>query len=257
MARIMIVFAMLVALPLDAGAQYGHIARQGRIEYEVKINRLERARKLLSVQASAARYRDHILSLRDDRFLTRNYRLDFDPKRSAYVLLEQEEPQDFIDLLVGIPTASVFRDMETDSVFVRKQFGDDRFPIAERAEKIKWKHTGERMDIMGCECRRANGLFMDSVYVVAFYCPDIDVPAGPSLFGGLPGMILGVSLPQEHVNIFATKMSLGQRPAIKREAVKNGAGQSSFSAFGEYLESIIGDRFDARQWNMNMRGMRF
>lgn len=257
MIRYIISFVLLIALSLDSNAQYSHIVRQGKIEYEFKVNRFERARKLLGVQASSTKYRDYVLSLQNDRFLTWNYRMDFNKKQSLYNLVDKEGAQNFIDLLIGIPTAAIFRDMETDSTFVKKQFGEENFFIAEKSKIIKWKYTNERMDVMGYECRRANGLFMDSIYVVAFYCPDIDVSSGPSLFGGLPGMILGISLPQDHINIFATKIELNERPLIKGEAVKNVTKQKSFSEFGEYLKAIIGNRFDKEQWDMNMRGIRF
>ena len=47
---------------------------------------------------------------------------------------------------------------------------------------------------------------MDSIYVVAFYTDEILTSGGPESFSGLPGMILGISLPHEHVSWFATKV---------------------------------------------------
>ena len=47
---------------------------------------------------------------------------------------------------------------------------------------------------------------MDSIYVVAFYTDEILTTGGPESFSGLPGMILGVALPHQHVSWFATKV---------------------------------------------------
>ena len=47
---------------------------------------------------------------------------------------------------------------------------------------------------------------MDSIYVVAFYTDEIVTSGGPESFCGLPGMILGVALPHQHVTWFATKL---------------------------------------------------
>jgi GLPGLI family protein len=47
---------------------------------------------------------------------------------------------------------------------------------------------------------------MDSIYVVAFYTDEILTSGGPESFSGLPGMILGVALPHQHVTWFATKV---------------------------------------------------
>jgi GLPGLI family protein len=66
--------------------------------------------------------------------------------------------------------------------------------------------TSETRNIAGFECRRANALIMDSIYVVAFYTDEIITPGGPESFCGLPGMILGVALPHQHVTWFATKL---------------------------------------------------
>ena len=47
---------------------------------------------------------------------------------------------------------------------------------------------------------------MDSIYVVAFYTEKIPLSVGPESFNGLPGMILGVALPREHITWFATEV---------------------------------------------------
>lgn len=259
MTRQLISFVFLMILCLKSSAQYEHIIHQGSITYESKVNRLERAKMLLGLLASSTKYREYILSLQSNRFYTRDYQLDFNKTQSVYGLLDTKVSHDFIDLLIGIPTMEIVRKPEVDSVFIKKQFGDDQYFIADRSQDMKWKYTNERMDILGYECRRANGLLMDSIYVVAFYCPQIDVSFGPSIFSGLPGMVLGVSIPQEHIHIFATKINLTDPSLMKEEILRRRSDDKTetFLEFGEYLKTLLGDRFDDTQWDLNLRGIRF
>ena len=100
----------------------------------------------------------------------------------------------------------VFSDLETGKGISQKNIFDDLFLVQDTLRKISWKITTETRNIAGFSCRRANAIIMDSIYVVAFYTDEILTSGGPESFTGLPGMILGVSLPHEHVSWFATKV---------------------------------------------------
>lgn len=257
MARLIIAFYFLMAINIEVNAQYNHIIKKGGIEYEFKVNRYERAKKLLGPDAASSNYREQILWLQNNRFFTRNYEMEFNNGHTSFQLQERAGSQDFIDLLIGIPTTQVRHDLTSDSIFMRKQFGEESFLIAENTPKIKWKHTDERMEIAGYECRRANGLFMDSVYIVAFYCPEIDVSGGPAVISGLPGMILGVSIPQEHINIFATKVDPNYDIGRADISLGKKSKRKNFTQFEEYLRSVLGDRFSADKWEMTKRSLMF
>ncbi len=95
----------------------------------------------------------------------------------------------------------------TDSVTVtQKNVFEQTFLLHDSTRKIKWKITDETRNIAGFTCRRANALIMDSIYVVAYYTDQIITTGGPESFNGLPGMILGLALPHEHITWFATKV---------------------------------------------------
>jgi GLPGLI family protein len=79
--------------------------------------------------------------------------------------------------------------------------------VKDTTRKIKWKITGETRDVAGYPCRRANGIMMDSIYVVAFYTEKIHTSGGPESFNGLPGMILEVAVPHENIIWVATKVT--------------------------------------------------
>lgn len=73
---------------------------------------------------------------------------------------------------------------------------------------MKWKIENEIRKIAGWGCRKAVGRIYDSVYVMAFYCPEI-IPQGvPELFTGLPVMILELAIPRDYTSWFATKVEI-------------------------------------------------
>ncbi|MDR3713802.1 MAG: GLPGLI family protein [Puia sp.] len=100
----------------------------------------------------------------------------------------------------------VYSDMEKRQGVSQKKVFDQLFNVQDSLRAIKWKLTDETRVIAGFNCRRANALIMDSIYVVAFYTDEIITPGGPESFTGLPGMILGVALPHQHITWFATKV---------------------------------------------------
>ena len=88
----------------------------------------------------------------------------------------------------------------------QKTVFEQTFLVEDTLRRIKWKITDETRPIAGFNCRRANALIMDSICVVAFYTDEILTTGGPESFSGLPGMILGIALPHEHITWFATKV---------------------------------------------------
>jgi len=101
---------------------------------------------------------------------------------------------------------TVFCDLENQQSTSQKKVFETQFLIQDSTRKIRWKITDETRTIAGFNCRRANAMILDSVYVVAFYTDEITCYGGPESFCGLPGMILGIALPHQHITWFATKV---------------------------------------------------
>jgi GLPGLI family protein len=101
---------------------------------------------------------------------------------------------------------TIYSDLNGEKGISQKNIFEELFLVQDSLRKIKWKITTETRNIAGFTCRRANAIIMDSIYVVAFYTDEILTSGGPESFTGLPGMILGVALPHEHVSWFATKV---------------------------------------------------
>ncbi len=101
---------------------------------------------------------------------------------------------------------TVSSDYATGRATSQKEIFGELFLVQDSMRRIQWKLTDETRTIAGFNCHRANALIMDSIYVVAFYSDEITTPGGPESFSGLPGMILGVSLPHQHITWFADQI---------------------------------------------------
>ena len=82
------------------------------------------------------------------------------------------------------------------------------FYVNDSIPKIDWRLTNENRIIAGFNCRKAVGKILDSVYVFAFYKDEITIPGGPCSISGLPGMILGLTIPRMYASWIATKVML-------------------------------------------------
>lgn len=107
----------------------------------------------------------------------------------------------------------IYTNLAMASSIAQKKVYEETFLVKDSIRKINWKITTEMRDIAGYQCRRANAIMLDSIYVVAFYAEKIPVSGGPESFTGLPGMILGVALPHENITWFATKVTDQSVPA--------------------------------------------
>ncbi len=111
----------------------------------------------------------------------------------------------------------IYTNLAMASSIAQKKVYEETFLVKDSIRKINWKITTEMRDIAGYQCRRANAIVLDSIYVVAFYAEKIPVSGGPESFTGLPGMILGVALPHENITWFATKVTDQSVPAAPRQ----------------------------------------
>lgn len=103
---------------------------------------------------------------------------------------------------------AVYTDLRKQQSIRKFSYFSDEYIVEDSVKKIKWKIENETRRIAGWECRKAVGRIHDSVYVVAFYCPEIIPQMGPELFAGLPGMILGIAIPRNYTTWFAVKIEI-------------------------------------------------
>jgi len=204
---------MLIAL-LVAGisgmAQHARFVGEGVIEFEKKINMYAKIKKSIDKENEAymSKYYDQFVK-NQPQFMTVKSNLIFAADKSLYTPVPVTVTTQ--NSMYGDPNNNqpnvVFTDFSTRSSSIQKRVFEETYLIKDSVRPITWKLTGETREIAGYQCRRANGVMLDSIYVVAFYTDEITVSGGPESFSGLPGMILGVALPYENVTWFATLVS--------------------------------------------------
>ena len=102
-----------------------------------------------------------------------------------------------------------YYDYNNGTAAFNRNFWRDEYTFTDSIKDIKWKLLpGETRLIAGFNCRKASTVLFDSVYVFAFYTDEITINGGPMGLHGLPGMILGVTVPRMFTSWVATKINV-------------------------------------------------
>lgn len=208
-------------MALTSNAQNAVFLKQGNITYEKKVN-------ILAVMKASLNGKDNNIWMQKaveayensgrSPSVTSTFNLAFNGNKSLYTPLDEEPPQYSMAFAENAASNNiVYTNLDSMQSISEKSIFDQNFTVKDSIRQIKWKITDETRTIAGFQCRRANALVMDSIYVVAFYTNDIVPSEGPESFSGLPGMILGLALPHKHVTWFATKVSVS--PAVDASAI--------------------------------------
>lgn len=249
---IIITTCLLIVTGNLVWAQNAHFTTSGTIEFEKSINMYGLIKKMINkdnesyLTPALDQYKKtqpqfkklkSTLSFADDKLL-------FTPKP------EEAVPNDFFGSSpVNTQINTIATDLSTGSSISQKKIFEELFLVKDTLRKINWKITDEKREVAGFQCRRANAVIMDSIYVVAFYTEEIAIPGGPESFTGLPGMILGVALPHDNITWFATKVTdVGIPPAkltppAKGKPVNNKTLRTTLEAamvdWGKYSQTIL------------------
>ncbi len=103
---------------------------------------------------------------------------------------------------------TIYSELDKKIATSQKSIFENTYLIQDSIRQIRWRITPDTRTIAGFECRKAVGIIMDSVYVIAFYTEEIIPSGGPESFTGLPGMILGIAIPRINTTWFATKLEV-------------------------------------------------
>jgi GLPGLI family protein len=130
----------------------------------------------------------------------------------------------------------------TNNIFeMKKGVMGSPFFIKDSLPSIEWKITNERRVIAGFNCRKAVGKIFDSVYVFAFYTDEIMISGGPCSINGLPGMILGMTIPRLFTSWIATKVMIND---VNETAIKPASTKKSFP--NKEFKNLLTDRI--KEW---------
>lgn len=183
------------------GTQAQQFINKGVIEFEVKTN----LKKTLGGS-------ENIFSqMMPDMptYKTAYYTYTFANNKSIYKLHHFNEKEKIHEALKKDDEGNEwFCDFDKGELRMKKGVIGTPFYIADSLRDIKWRYTNENRVIAGFNCRKAVGVIYDSVYVFAFYTDEITIPGGPCSITGLPGMIMGITIPRLYTSWIATKLTL-------------------------------------------------
>jgi GLPGLI family protein len=157
-------------------------------------------------------------------------------------------------------TSAIYVDY-LDSIYINQMTFDDKIYIMESPvydRMFTWEITSEQQNILGYNCIKATKtsgvekkigtIESRPQRIVAWYCPDIPVSAGPEHHIGLPGLILKVEM-NEGVHVYNAVSIEPLAPDTEIVKPENGEKISS----EELLEVV--QEFNAKQIEkMNRRG---
>ncbi|MEO6403985.1 MAG: GLPGLI family protein [Ferruginibacter sp.] len=130
------------------------------------------------------------------------------------------------------------------------------FSVDDSIQQIKWSLSNENRVIAGFNCRKAVGKIRDSVYIFAFYTDEIMIPGGPCSINGLPGMILGLTIPRMYQSFIATKVMV---TTVNESAIKAFTAKKPFTMTS--MQNILKERTkdwtndedeDSKKWVQQM-----
>lgn len=176
----------------------------GTIEYETRTNVPK------TVEWGEGAMADEIKS-KLPTFSTNYYTYSFSNNKSVYKFARNADTQKIPEWFSVSQEENISYNDYTAKTFVnrRELDGDDIYLISGNIKPMKWKiYPNDNTIIAGFNCRRASTVLFDSVYVFAYYTDEITVSGGPMSLNGLPGMILGVTIPRMHTSWIAKSVQL-------------------------------------------------
>ncbi|QBQ42383.1 GLPGLI family protein [Sphingobacterium psychroaquaticum] len=259
--RIRIVILWIVILCSHTlSAQYAYFPQGGTIHFEKTVHVKNFLKTLTSVGKNDnfdKTYMEQMMSKAPETYIFKS-KLLFSDEKSRYEPVKQELTGFMRSLIwFGLDYEGIFyQDMKKKQMHSLMDYQGTNMWTQDSLLNVKWKITDEYREIAGYSCRRANGVIMDSVYVVAFYTDDIPLSSGPSTFHGLPGMILGAVIPDRHTSIYATKVEIGQ-PEVTQVVGKKRDKPMTRKEIQSFLrESMsVGEWTTEKQFKIQMLGL--
>jgi GLPGLI family protein len=197
MKKIIGLFIIAILGILNVHAQ---TAASGEIVFEVKSN----LKKSMGSSGWAEMMADKL-----PNFKTIFYKYSFADNKSLYQFDHWENKEALPGMFRESDEKTVCYVNHTEEKLVmQKDVFGTAFSLVDALPNIEWKISNENRIISGYNCRKAVGKILDSVYVFVFYTDEIAISGGPCSIHGLPGMILGMTIPRLYTSWIATSIKL-------------------------------------------------
>jgi GLPGLI family protein len=149
------------------------------------------------------------------------------------------------EVLIG-----AFANLEDGAVAETRTFMGRTFQISGTRPAYQWRMTGEQSELLGYVVHKATAV-QDSSVIEAWFTPEIPVSTGPGVFGGLPGMILSISVDDGKTVYSASEVSLR---SIEEGLIQAPVGGEEVSR--EEYEEIVAEKLEELEMQNRSRGRR-
>ena len=123
------------------------------------------------------------------------------------------------------PAAESYVDLDQGQIVETHEFMGRTFRVVDQRPAYEWRLTSEQAEHLGYMVIKATAEH-GSTTIEAWFTPEIPVGGGPGPYGGLPGMILVVSVNDGGTKYFATEIALGDVEAGLIQAPDEGREMS-------------------------------
>lgn len=127
------------------------------------------------------------------------------PGKEADETIEEEDGNVQIKLEMSAPDEKIYTDIQNGIVVEQRDLMGKIFLVKDTLKKSDWRVKDEQKMVSGILCQKAE-LIHEEDTVVAWFTSQIPVSTGPSGFGGLPGLIVHVSMNGGNFQITATNI---------------------------------------------------
>ena len=191
-----ILFSLLILSSVTLNAQ--QFISSGMIEYEVRINN----HRMFGDGIFGEMFKDKM-----PQFSTTYYHLTFNDNKAVYKFDRLNEKDKMPWGSNNAEESIWYSDYNTNTYTNQKFVFDNTYLLSDSLISMNWKLVpNETREIAGFNCRKAQAIIFDSVYVFAFYTDEITASGGPMGIHGLPGMVLAVTIPRMFSSWIATKL---------------------------------------------------
>ena len=224
---------LLILIAGNSNAQ--HFINKAVIEYEVKSN----VKKSMGNDMWSEMIKDKL-----PEFKTAYYTYTFSDNKSIFKFDRWADNKLPSFIKMGEDENAWFFNFAEGRYQMQKNISGTNINVQDSIPKLKWKLQNENRMIAGFNCRKAEAILFDSVYVFAFYTEEILIPGGPCSLNGLPGTILGVTIPRLYTSWIATKVMVN---GVNESVIKPFNAKKQYSL--NELKTLMNDR--TKDWYSN------
>ncbi len=183
------------------------------------------------------------------QFQTGNYVLEFKDSISVYKAAPKDDAPDPFDgggggvhvvMRFGGPgdDGVLYKNFSSSRQLAETSLEDKKYIVSDSIKQQAWKLADETKTILNHVCKKATLTTQRGSKVVAWYAEDIQVPAGPERFDGLPGAVLVLDV--DSANIVFTAIEVKPTADNKDLKAPTSGKEITSAEFAKKMDEIIG-----------------